>query len=132
MKTFSRPARVFLASAALLACVLGSGCVAVVAAAGAGAAVAYVRGELKATLNADYDRALRATAKAIDELQLMKVGDQHDALVANLTLRNADDTRIKIHLQTTGSGLTELTIRVGLLGNEPLSRAIYDRILQHL
>mgnify|MGYP001074155140 CR=1 FL=1 len=114
MKTTSRPLRVFLAALALLACLFGAG------------------GDLKATLNADYDHALHATSQAINDLHLMKVGAQHDALVANFTLRNADDKRIKIHLQTSGSGLTELTIRIGLLGDEAQSRAIYDRIVKNL
>lgn len=104
------------------------GCV-VVAAAGAGAgAVAYVRGELNATLDSDYNRVVQATRQAIQELEFAKVSDNKDALQAILIARTAADKKIEIKIANPGNKLTTVKIRVGVFGDEALSQAILARI----
>jgi hypothetical protein len=118
-----------------------TGCFAVVAAgggaggggggrgAGAGAgAVAYVRGELEAPLDANFDRALRASQKTIEQLKFAKVSEKQDALVATLVARNADDKRIEIRVESQGANRATVKIRVGILGDESLSMTILDKI----
>src|SRR6185503_11901316 len=93
MKQFALP----LYAAAMLALATGvSGCLAVAAGAGAGAAVAYVRGKLEANLGADYEVAITATNRAIQQLGYAKVSESKDSLVDNFVVRNADDKRIDI------------------------------------
>ena len=123
-----------LVSAALAAFVLlfNSGCVAVVAGAGAGAAVAYMRGDLEVNVDASLNRAIAATNRAIDQLQFAKVSENTDALVGTIVARNADDKRIEVRLEGSGNNLTKVRIRVGVLGDEALSMSIYEKIQDNL
>lgn len=131
MKT-SLPSRL----ATLLILVLGlstlsltSGCLAVAAGAGAGAgAVAYVRGDLTATLAGNLDRTVQAADKAVQQLEFAKVSESKDALLAIIVVRNAADKKIKITIERTAVDLTKVNIRVGVFGDEVLSMAVMDKI----
>lgn len=108
-----------------------SGCVVAAAAAAAGA-VAYVKAELNATLGEDVADVARATDRAISELRFFELSNKKDAVSAEFIMRNAKDDRITITLTRTGPDLTKVEIRVGLLGDEELSRSILDAIKRHL
>jgi hypothetical protein len=109
-----------------------SGCFAVVAAGAGAGAVAYVRGELAAPLDANFDRALRASQKTIEQLKFAKVSEKQDALVATLVARNADDKRIEIRVESQGANRATVKIRVGILGDESLSMTILDKVKANL
>jgi len=110
-----------------------AGCGAVVAGAAAGAgAVAYVRGELKATEEGSLDEALNATEGAVADLGLTMTGQEGDALSAKLTARTAEDKRIEINLKKISETLTEIRIRVDIFGDEDLSRIIHNKIKERL
>lgn len=112
-----------------------SGCAAVALVAGGGAgagAVAYVRGELKSTEEAPIDKTWQAVQKAIEELEFLVTSQQKDAFSANLIVRTAADKKIEINLQRVSEKLTEVRIRVGIFGDESLSRLILERIKKHL
>ena len=120
---------------ALLAIASGAGCVAVVVGAGAGAAVAavaYVRGDLDATLNASFDKSIAAANKAVEQLQFVKVSQNRDALQAIIVARNAADKKIEFRIEKVGDGVTTLKIRVGVFGDEALSLAILDKVKANL
>lgn len=118
---------------ALLAVGVGSsGCVAVAAGAGTGAAVAYVRGQLEATLGSSLDNSVDAANQALTQLGLAKVSERKDALLAIIIARNADDKKIEIRLENAARNLTKIRIRVGVFGNEPLSIAILEKIKNNL
>lgn len=122
-----------LSLAVSLAVVAGTtGCVAVAAGAGAGAAVAWVRGELQTNLSTDFESAVRATNRAITQLQLAKISEKKDALNAVITARNAADKKIEIRLANSARNLTKVQIRVGVFGDEPLSIAILEKIKDSL
>jgi hypothetical protein len=104
-----------------------SGCLAVAAGAGAGA-VAYVRGELEANLGNDYDRVVTAARNAIKDLEFAKVSENKDALKAELVARTAMDKKVVISISNSGKKLTNIKIRVGVFGDEPLSMSILDKI----
>jgi hypothetical protein len=115
---------------AVLSSLLLTGCLAALvagAAAGAGA-VAYGKGELKATEAVSLDRAWSATQQAFEELELLGEGKEKDALSARIEAQGVDDKRIVVRLRRIDPELTEIRIRVGVLGNEPYSRLIYDQI----
>lgn len=109
-----------------------SGCMVVAAGAGAGAAVAYVRGQLEATVSADLDTTADATNQAIEQLKFAKVSERRDALEDTFIVRNAADKKIEIHLENVGRNLTKVEIRVGIFGDEPLSISILERIKSNL
>lgn len=118
----------FALGVALLSLGVTSGCMAVAAGAGAAGAVAYVRGDLDANLDANFDQAVAAANRAIDRLKFAKVSENKDALQAILIARNAADKRIELRLERVGERVTKVKIRVGVFGDEPLSIAILDQI----
>ena len=92
--------RRILAGAALAsALALSSGCflVAVGAAGAAGAGtVAYIRGELDASLGSRLDAVVGAADSAIAQLQFAKISDTRDAFSAVIVARTAQDQKITI------------------------------------
>lgn len=114
-----------------LAALFQSGCV--VAAVGAGAgAVAYIRGELEATLDRSLNDSVKASDRAIKQLEFAKVSEKKDALTANLVARTAQDKKIEIDLAKVGDTVTKVKIRVGVFGDEAVSMAILEKIKQNL
>ncbi len=120
------------ATAAIATMVATSGCLVVAAGAGAGAAVAYVRGQLEAQVNADYEPTIAATERALQQLSIAKVNDRKDALVDTITARTAADKKVEIRLENAARGLTKVRIRVGIMGNESLSISILEKIKANL
>lgn len=104
-----------------------SGCI--VAAAGAGAgAVAYVRGELEANLNTDYNKVVDSARNTIKDLEFAKVSENKDALKCVLVARTAMDKKVEVTITNSGKKLTNIKIRVGLFGDESLSLSILEKI----
>lgn len=103
-----------------------SGCM-TTAATGTGAA-AYARGELEANLDHDYNKATEAVRRAIKDLEFARISENKDALKAVLVARTGLDKKVEITLINSGKKLTSIKIRVGVFGDEQLSRLILDRI----
>ena len=124
--------RSFLIGLCLL---LQSGCAAVLltggAAAGAGA-VAYVRGELKSTEPAALDKAWAATLTAMSDLEFAVTTKEKDALSGRVIARGAGDKKIQVDLKSLGDRQTEIRIRVGLFGDETISRQVLGKIKNRL
>lgn len=123
--------RVLCGAALLGVAALTSGCVAVVAAAGAGAGVLWVRGAIETNLDGDLDRVYRAAQDAVADLQFAKVSERKSGLDAQIIARTALDKKIEIKLEKLGSA-TKVVIRVGVMGDQQLSISILDRIKSHL
>lgn len=117
-----------IAGTMLGAMAVSSGCVAVVAGAGAGAAVAYVRGDLDATLSTSYESSVRAVNKSIADLQFAKVSEAKDATRATIIARTAADKKIEIRVEPVGQTVAKVKIRVGTFGDESLSLTILEKI----
>lgn len=122
-----------LVSAALIALGLfSSGCVIVAAGAAGAGTVAYVRGELQATVANSLSDVNKASLKAIDQLKFVKVSEREDALSALIIARTSDDTKIEIKLESVSAALVKVRIRVGVLGDDRISQAILDKIKENL
>lgn len=119
-----------LALAATVA--LSSGCIAVAAGAAGAGAVAYIRGELDATVGNSYESVVRASGKALDQLEFVTIGTRKDALSARITARTAQDKKVEIEVTKVGDELTRIQIRIGVFGDEALSMTILDRIKANL
>ena len=111
---------------------LSSGCMVLAAGAGAGAAVAYVRGDLDTTLDAGFAKSVRAAEKTIADLKYAKISDHQDALQATLIARNAADQKIELYLEKVTDDATKLKIRVGTFGEEALQNEILAKIKSNL
>ena len=115
----------------LMMTVVLQGCL--VAAVGVGAGtVAYLRGDLEAVEAKDIDAVYVATKKAVEQLELDVSSDTKDALSAEIVARDAQNKKIAIKLKSTTEGTTQISIRVGIFGNETKSRLICDRIKKNL
>jgi hypothetical protein len=132
MISISARARTLAALLMLAPIAWTTGCIAV-AAAGAGAGtVAYIRGELEGSLNASVDAADRAANRAAEQLRFAKINEGSDALSRIITLRTAEDKKIEVRLTHTSDTITRVRIRVGLFGDEPLSRLVLEKIQANL
>lgn len=118
-----------LAALALAASVaLHSGCLAVAAGAAGAGTVAFVRGELAASLDQNFDRSVRATERAIADLKFAKISEKQDALVAVIVARTAEDKKIEIKVSSVSTAQAKVQIRVGVFGDEALSQRILEKI----
>ena len=120
---------------ALAGGLLCSGCALLVvggaAAAGAGT-VAYVRGDLQATVDGTLDRSWTATQSAMKDLEMSVTDQQKDGLSARLIARGVGDKKVTIRLKKVTGTTTEISIRVGTWGDEAKSRQVLDGIKKHL
>lgn len=127
--------RAFAALALAAAVTLSPGCflVAVGAAAGAGAgAVAYIKGELEATLAHDYEAVFNASSNAVGQMHFVLITQSKDGAAGQVTARTAEDSKVTIGIERVDANLTKVHIRVGTFGNETLSRSILDQIKRNL
>lgn len=109
-----------------------SGCIAVAAGAAGAGTVAYIRGELDTSVSHNLDAVDRATNRAAEQLRFAKINESADALTRIITLRTAEDKKIEIKLTRTTDALTQVRIRVGIFGDEAISRALLDKIQANL
>ncbi|MGE4440918.1 MAG: DUF3568 family protein [Desulfomicrobium sp.] len=111
---------------------LSTGCAALVV--GGAAAVGtytYVAGQLKRTYNANLDTAYQATLAGCEALGL-PVQDREKQL-SKASIKVIDGDRDAwIWLTAQSSTTTEISVRVGLLGDELASRRIHDAIAARL
>ncbi len=105
-----------------------SACALLLVGAGAAGGTAYVMGELKTTKEMSLDVAWSRTQAAIQELEFFTTSEAKDALSAKLTARTAGDKKVQITLNKHSDTLTESRIRVGMIGDEALSRLILGKI----
>lgn len=111
--------------------VLLHGCAAAWVGAGAGT-VMYATGDLKVVVAKDINSVYMATLKSLEQLQLRITSKAKDALAAKIIARDAQDKKITIKFTSTTEETTNLSIRVGLFGNETKSRLIYEQIRKNL
>lgn len=95
-------------------------------------AVAWVRHALQTTVDAPLDRTVKATTRALKNLQFAQVATKSDALSGIVTATTARDEKIEVTLSPLSPGQTRLDIRVGAFGDRPASQRILGEILQEL
>ena len=121
-----------ITSSLSLLSLVSSGCLLVAAGAAGAGTVAYVRGDLEATLDHNLDKSTRASNKAIEELKFAKVSEKKDLLTVVLLARTADDKRVQITLTRITDSQTKVAIRVAVFGDERVSLAILEKIKEAL
>lgn len=92
------------------------------------AAARYVRGDLLAALDKDHAAVSDATRVAIKGLEFAIISDRAGAAGTVIVARTAVDKKVEISLTDAGKNLTDIKIRVGVFGDEQLSRAVLDKI----
>lgn len=110
------------------------GCVAaLLVGGGAGAGtVAYLKGELKSMEDASLDKTWKAAQKALEDVELTVTSKQKDAISAKLIAYGVNDKKTEVTLKKASGNLTEVRIRVGIFGDESLSRLILEKIRKYV
>jgi len=112
---------------------LATGCVALVVGTGAGAAgTVYVMGKLEERVEASVPQVQKAAVAGLKDLDLPIQKNKGDKLSAQIESETADEQTIWVKVNFVTESLSELTIRVGLTGDEQQSREILRAIKQHL
>ncbi len=97
-----------------------------------GDAVAWVRDALQTTVDAPLDRTVKATTKALKNLQFAEIAIKADALSGVATAKTARDEKIEITITSVTPVQTRIDIRVGAFGDKPVSQRILSEIQQEL
>jgi hypothetical protein len=95
-------------------------------------AVAWVRDALQTTVDAPLDRTVKATTKALKNLQFAEIATRADAISGVVTAKTARDEKIEITITSVTPVQTRLDIRVGAFGDKPVSQRILGEINQEL
>lgn len=88
----------------------------------------YKMGSLKSVESTSIDKVYGATLKAMEELKLPVLQKSVDSMSGEIVARDVADKKITITLNATTDGMTNLSIKVGMLGDEAKSRLIYEQI----
>jgi Protein of unknown function (DUF3568) len=137
MEVASMPHRripTLLPSAAILAALTfaQTGCLLVAAAAGTGATVAYVTGDLESMVDAPPDKVAAAAQAALRDMNLAVVSARGSALDADVVARTANDAKVHVVAKSRGEKMSWVSIRIGVFGNDAMSAQILEKIKQHL
>lgn len=110
-----------------------TGCFVVAAAAGTGAAVAYVRGDLESTVNGTPQQVADAAKTALaDDMKLVVTSCRASTIDGQLIARTSDDTKIDLTIKAEGDHASKLSIRVGVFGDQELSATILAKVKNRL
>jgi hypothetical protein len=94
--------------------------------------VGYVSGDLKATLEGSFEKVVEATDRAIGENAITQVAKEENQHNVVYQLRTIQQDTITLTITRTSRDLTVVAIRVGVFGDEPLSRHILTEIESRL
>ncbi len=109
-----------------------TGCFLVLGAAGGAAGTVYVMGKLKDEISAPVPKVHQATKAGLKDLGLPIREDQSDKLTAKLKSEFSDGTDVWIDIESKSDTVSQISIRVGLTGDEAKSRKILEALKKHL
>jgi hypothetical protein len=93
---------------------------------------AYSAGTLYAVVSRDLDSVYTASLEALQQLEINVTSKQKDVFMAKIIAKGADSKRIEVKAKPGHEDSTELSIKVGLIGNRYRSRVIFEKIQQVL
>jgi hypothetical protein len=109
-----------------------SGCGVLILGGAAAGTVGYVSGDLKATLEGKFENVVDATDEAISDNSITQVAKDETQHSVVYELRTLQDDKIALTITRASRDLTNVIIRVGVFGDEPLSRHILTEIENRL
>ena len=95
-------------------------------------AVAWVRDALQTTVDSSLADTVKATSKALKNLQFAAIATKSDAISGIVTAKTARDEKIAVTITSVTPTQTRLDIRVGSFGDKPVSQRILSEILNEL
>ena len=116
-----------------------SGCLLVAAGAVAGAgAYTYYQGNVSSTYAAEFGETYQSVKKALNDLAMPIREERHEGLSGAIESSIEDGTHVTIKLeekprmQANDGHQTEVTVRVGVLGDSKLSTRLHQQIGAHI
>ena len=91
-------------------------------------AAQFINGELKAARQTSLDQALNATRNVMQELQLPIKADRRSSRKAYLNGEAEGGPQVGVTLTSICPVATKIEIRVGILGDQAVSRLVMERI----
>ena len=125
-------ARMLCLLAVLAGVSLMGGCGLLVGAAAGTAGAAYVSGDLESKTQAPPRDVIVAAERALSDFNISSGPAKVTAVDGEIIGHTADDTRVKISADAKDGMETDVSIRVGVFGDEQLSRRIWDRMQTYL
>lgn len=119
----------------VLFCLMSAGCAAVVFLGGAAAGIAgykYYEGALEVVYESPFMETWDATLRVLDRMDIEVTNKKHDLTAGKISAMRADDKEINLSFEYKSGEETMVTIRVGILGDEPASNAIKEEIRKEL
>ena len=111
--------------------VFTQGCFLVAAGAAAGG-VLYAKGDLEAIVDGKPGDIAAATEKAFAEMNISKRSAVSSGLDAEVVGRTATDKNVTIRVKAKTEKQSDISIRIGTLGDEALSRILLNKIREKL
>ena len=131
-----RQARRILVCAALTASIGGCAAPAVIATAGFGAiqtgTEAFIRGELEAAVAHPLDEVFAASEAALYELQFPLKSSKLNQFNGYINARESQGRGVDVDLEKKSPIVTKINVRVGLFGDQAISRLILSTIQARL
>lgn len=109
-----------------------TGCLVAAAAGAAAGTVAYVSGDLEATLDAKPDAVIEATRLAAKDLGFNVEYANGSSIDGQAKLRTGADKEIFIKTRALGDKSSKINIRVGTFGDETVSQMVLEKIKANL
>jgi hypothetical protein len=125
------PKALLLAALILASTAALQGCVVVAVAAGV-AGVAYVNGDLEATVEASPPKVVEASEAALKGMEIDVTSSEKSGIDGRVVGRSALNKKVEITVKRETDTTSKLSIRIDTFGDESLSRQIYDRIRAEL
>jgi uncharacterized lipoprotein len=122
-------------SFAILLLICLTGCAPAAFLVGAAAGVGgykYYEGALTVIYQAAYENTWNASIKALEQMGIKVKDKERQLTTGKIEASLADDKPVRITVKYKSSSETEVTIRVGLLGDENASNVIKDKIAEVL
>ena len=94
--------------------------------------VAFAMGRYRYAYPASFERTRPAAVAALEDLKCRVRRQKKDLHGGTIKAVRANGERIRLRLEPESRGITNLTIRVGPLGERKFSELIHERILKLL
>ncbi len=89
-------------------------------------------GTIKAMVDAKPAAVIEAAQDVLDEMELVIVNSESTSIDGRITARTAQDMRVRIDADKVGENVSEISIRVGKIGDTELSLTILREIKEEL
>jgi hypothetical protein len=117
---------------AFVGCTALAGCRALTNGSAEAAGAKYRMGSLSATIDAPTRKTFEAATEVIEDLELRVDKAESSDVDAEIIAHSARDKKITLRVEALDEDSSEISIRVGSLGDEDISIRIYRRILEEL